>query len=636
MPTLRDTPLLVPALAFAAACMVALVLTPLVRAGARAVGMIAPPTQDRWHRKPTALLGGMAIYGGFVAAVAVALPLGAGAGWAPAGSAYLGVLASSTLMFVLGLVDDRLRLRPSTKLVGQTAAAAVAVSLGVVYPLTPWPVLNVLATVFWFLAVTNALNLLDNMDGVATGVGAIAAAWLAVTFALDGQWALSAVCMALAGACAGYLPYNFNPASIFMGDSGSLFIGSLLAGLGAAYPTSASGSVVSVLFVPALIVIIPILDTLLVTTTRTLAGRSISVGGRDHTSHRLVAMGLSQRQTALLLYAFATLGGGAALLLRGMRPELGLSVGAVFLVALLVFAAYLGGLHTYVEEAQVPRRATLLITDLLHKRRAAEVLLDLVLFAVAYQGAYLVRYDGAPPPEQRQIFAATLALAVVCKSIAFGVLGVYRGTWRHVTVQDVLRLAQATLLGSLLTVASLVFFFRDEQFARGILVVDALLVGLLAVAVRASFRSLELVRHSLDVSGAPVLVYGAGRGGELAIRELRGDPGLRLRPVAFLDDDPAKLRRLIHGVPVLGGAADLGAAAAQTGARTLVIATRKLSETRAAGLREACRAAGVEVVELRVEFRTVLPGAPVPAPAPAAPPPRRAASVLARTAREAG
>jgi UDP-GlcNAc:undecaprenyl-phosphate GlcNAc-1-phosphate transferase len=529
------------------------------------------------------------------------------------------VLASSTIMFLVGLADDKLRLRPSTKLIAQGVAAAVAVSLGVVYPLTPWPVVNVLATVFWFLALTNALNLLDNMDGVAAGVGAIAAAFLAATFLVEGQWALAAVCLALAGAAFGYLPYNFNPASIFMGDSGSLFMGSLLAGLGAAYPTTASGSIVSVLFVPALIVIIPILDTLLVTITRTLAGRSISVGGRDHTSHRLVAMGLSQRQTALLLYAFAALGGVAAMLLRDLRPEMGLIVGAVFLVVLLVFAAYLGGLHTYADEGHVPRRATLLITDLLHKRRAAEVLLDLVLFALAYQGAYLVRYDGAPPPGQAELFAATLAVAVVCKSVAFGILGVYRGSWRHVTVQDVLRLGQATLLGSLLTVASLVFFFREADFARGILVVDALLAGLLAVTVRASFRSLELVRYSLDLSGAPALVYGAGRGGELAVRELRGNAELRLRPVAFLDDDPTKARRLIHGVPVLGGEEDVVRAVRETGARTLILGTRKLSAARAARLRDECRALNVELVELRVEFHRVLAAdgaAPVPAPAP--------------------
>lgn len=619
-----QSPLLVPALSFLAAFLVALGLTPLVRARARAAGIVAAPTQDRWHQQPTALLGGIAIFGGVAGGAVVALLLSPGSvRGVTLGPVFTGILGASTLMFVVGLVDDRLKLRPATKLIAQGVAAALVVSLGVVYPLTPWPVVNVLATVFWFLALTNALNLLDNMDGMAAGVGGIAALFLAVTFASEGEWALTAVCMALAGAASGFLPYNFNPASIFMGDSGSLFIGSLLAGLGAAYPTTVSGSIVSVLFVPALIVIIPILDTLLVTTTRTLAGRSISVGGRDHTSHRLVAMGLSQRQTALLLYAFAILGGGGAVLLRRMDATVALPVGAVLLTGLVVCAAYLGGMHKYAEEEQVPPRAAVLVTNLLHKRRAAEVVLDMVLFAVAYQAAYLIRYDGAPPPEQRAILVKTLMAAVVSNSVAFGAAGVYRGTWQHLSLKDVHRIGKAALLGGLFTTAALVFFYRGDYFARGILVIDALLVALLTVGVRASFRSLDSVRHSLDQRGAPALVYGAGQGGELVIRHLRATPELRLRPVAFLDDSPAKVNCLIHGVPVAGGFEQLARVVASTRARTIVVATGKLRDPRMRELREACRALDVQLLRLHVELRPVSTGLaaashaePLPAPRP--------------------
>lgn len=633
---MSGSPLLVPALSFLAALVVALGLTPLVRARARAAGMVARPTADRWHQKPTALLGGMAIYGGFVAGMAVALLLPGGFDRIASGPVYAGLLGAPTLMFLVGLLDDKVKLRPSTKLIAQGVGAALVVSLGVVYPLTPWPAVNVLATVFWFLALTNALNLLDNMDGMAAGVGGIAALFLAVTFAWEGEWALTAVCMALAGATAGFLPFNFNPASIFMGDSGSLFIGSLLAGLGAAYPTTASGSIVAVLFVPALIVIIPILDTLLVTTTRTLAGRSISVGGRDHTSHRLVAMGLSQRQTALLLYTFAIVGGGVAVLLRTMDAAVALPAGAVFLAGLVVFAAYLGGMHKYADDGQVPPRAAVLVTNLLHKRRAAEVVLDLVLFAVAYQGAYLIRYDGTPPPDQAQILAGTLALTVVSYSVAFGVMGVYRGTWQHLSLKDVHRIAKAALLGGLLTTSALVFFFRGEYFARGILVIDVLLVALFTVGIRASFRSLDAVRDSLDQRGAPVLVYGAGKGGELTIRHLRATPELRMRPVAFLDDDDGKHKWLIHGVAVVGGFGYLARAVEGTRARAVVVGTGKLPPERMEELREACRRLDVQLLQLHTELRpvpTAPPSAP-PAPAPAAVPERgeRAARPLAQPA----
>ncbi|HEY0025991.1 MAG TPA: hypothetical protein VGB24_24085 [Longimicrobium sp.] len=621
---MHSVPFLVPALAFAVAFLISLALTPAVRAWARAVGIIANPTLDRWHQKPTALLGGVAIYGAFVGGMTISLLLSGGSGERSTfGAVHLGVLASSSLMFVVGLVDDRLKLRPASKLIAQGVAAAIVVSLGVVYPLTPWAVVNALATVFWFLALTNALNLLDNMDGVAVGVAGIAAAVLAFSFASEGEWALAAVCMALAGAVAGFLPFNFNPASIFMGDSGSLFIGSLLAGLGAAYPTTASGSIVSVLFVPALIVAIPILDTLLVTVTRTLAGRSISVGGRDHTSHRLVAMGLSQRQTALLLYTVAGVGGGAALVLRNMGAAIALPVGAVILAGLVVCAAYLGGMHKYDDDGQLPPRATLLVSNLFHKRRAAEVLLDLVLFAVAYSTAYLIRYDGAPPPDQAAILSGTLAVAVVSKSVAFGTMGVYRGTWQHLSVKDVHRLGKAALLGSLLTTAALVFFFRGDHFARGILIVDALLVGLLTIGARASFRSLDSVRHSLDQSGAPALIYGAGRGGELVLRHLRARPELRLRPVGFLDDNASKANWLIHGVPVVGGFEQLAGVVARTRTRTVVVGTGKLRPARMEELRQACRALDVQLLKLEVELRPV-------ATASTAPPERAVRSVAQR------
>lgn len=593
-------------LPFAAAFAGTLILTPLVRRFARAIGVIAKPSSDRWHAKPTALLGGVAVYLGFLVGAGTAL-------WAlwdeSSGSAELlgrggiGIILASTLMFFVGLVDDKYRLRPTTKLIFQSLAAATVISFGVLYPVTPWVTANVLITFFWFLALTNALNLLDNMDGVAVGVAGVAALFLAATFAQESAWMLSAVCLALAGAAFGFLPYNFHRASIFMGDSGSLFIGALLAGLGAAYPNTAPASIASVLFVPALIVVIPILDTLLVTTTRTLAGRPVSVGGRDHTSHRLVAMGLSESQVALLLYAFAACGGFLAVLLRGTPPGVGALVGAIFLAALLIFAAYLGRMHTYSPSERPSGKVTLLISDLLHKRRAFEVVLDIILFAVAYQGAYLLRWDGTPPEEQSLLFETTIAIAVVCKSIAFGVVGVYRGVWRQIGMADVHRLGRGTMLGGLITFAALWFLFPTAPFARSILILDGLLAMILVTAARASFRSLDLIRHSLDQDGARVLLYGAGRSGELVLRELMSNADLALRPVGFIDDDPAKRGWLIHGYPVAGPVADVASIIARQSVQKILVCTNKVPFENLERLRASCHDLGVELLQLHIEMQ---------------------------------
>src|SRR2546427_11757128 len=145
----------------------------------------------------------------------------------------------------------------------------------------------------------------------------------------------------LAGAVLAFLRYNFQPATIFMGDAGSLFIGSVLAGLVVTRPASASGSLVSVLFVSLAVVAVPIADTALVTVTRTLAARSIAQGGRDHSTHRLVALGLQERQVALLLYAFAALGGCVGLVLMRLDLALGLVLGTAFFASLSLIAAYL-------------------------------------------------------------------------------------------------------------------------------------------------------------------------------------------------------------------------------------------------------------------------------------------------------
>jgi UDP-GlcNAc:undecaprenyl-phosphate GlcNAc-1-phosphate transferase len=459
--------------------------------------------------------------------------------------------------------------------------------------------------VFWVVAVTNALNLLDNMDGLAAGVAAVAAIFLACSFALDGAWMLAAVCAALFGATIAFLRYNFHPASIFMGDSGSLFIGGLLASLGAAYPLSAPRSVLSVLFVPALIVIIPLADTAFVTLMRTLAGRPISQGGRDHTSHRLVAMGLSEPQVAILLYSFAACGGALALMMRTQHGMAGFLFAALFLSGLVLIAAYLGKLHKYAPTEGPAARRTILLANILYQRNAFEMLFDLLLFAAAYGGAYYLRYeDLGADLSARTLLEQTFAIVVVCKSVSFGLTGVYRGVWTRLSFPDVHRILKAVLLSSLLATFATVFFFHGTEFPRSVLIIDAVLTMILTIGARASFRSLDTVREELKHhAGIPVIIYGAGRAGELLVRELRANPGQRMTPVAFVDDDPYKHGRLIAGLPVSSGLSRLVPVIAAHGADRVILSTHTLPEGRLNELREICRNQGIDLLEMHFELR---------------------------------
>ncbi|PYO94575.1 MAG: hypothetical protein DMD62_04855 [Gemmatimonadetes bacterium] len=579
----------------------ALLLTPFVRTLARRHELIARPSADRWHKRPTALLGGIAIAAATLGGMLAFLPLGARP--LPLPSAAVGV--SAAFLCVVGLVDDVIRLRPQLKFSLQLLAGIGVVAAGGILVLTPWHLVNVLASLFWFVALTNAFNLLDNMDGVAAGVGAIAATFLGITFALQDAWLHAAAAWALAGACVGFLRFNFSPASIFMGDTGSLFIGSLLAGLVMTSPASVSGSLVAVLFVPLAIMAVPIVDTALVTVTRTLAARAISQGGRDHSAHRLVAMGLRERDVALLLYGFAAVGGSVGLLLSRLDQALGLMLGTIFLVALTLLAAYLGRLQmVYPDKPLGWKPATVVATVLLYKRRLAIMLLDVALVAAAYYGAFRLRFEGAPPAGVMDAYRMTLWLAIAVQVIAFQAFGIYRGAWRYISIVDLYRMLAAIGAGALVLFGYAVWRV-PALAATSVLWIYALLAAALVLATRVSFRSLEEMRRRLTRRGEPVAIYGAGDAGELAVRELLNNAALGVTPFCFLDDDPHKRGERIHGVPVLGGREQLAALAERHNVRRVLIATKKLRPDVLALLHAARTAHGFELLELDVALRGV-------------------------------
>ncbi len=549
--------LLESAVVVTASLLAALVLTPAARWLALRVGVVAHPMNERWHRRPTALFGGVAVGLATVVGVGVAALLGPSYGVeiesALRGTA-VGVALSAALMFLVGLLDDVVRLRAQLKFVLQLLAGVTLLSFGGLLDVSRWYVANVVLTLFWFVALTNAFNLLDNMDGVAAGVGAIAAFFLGVTFARQQAWLHAALA----------------------------------------------------LFVPLTLVTIPILDTALVAVTRTLAGRSIAEGGRDHTTHRLVALGLGERQVALLLYAFAALGGLVALFLTRLDAGLGILVGSVFLIAMCLLAAYLSRLHVYEPNgAGPPTRFTLLLGNLVYKRRLAEILLDVGLVALAYYGAYRLRFDGLLPADYARAFEATLGLVIAVKVTVFALCGVYRSIWRYAGIVDVYRIVGAIVIS---TVAILVYAeWRVPALARShsVLYIDALLTAALVLTARLSFRSLEELRKSLQVAGERVLIYGAGDGGELVLRGLLINQVLNMQPVCFLDDDPRKKGLRIHGLPVVGGHASLDWAVERYGVTKILLGTRKLSPETLAAVRALAARRGTELVQLDLDFHAV-------------------------------
>lgn len=282
-------------LVFAGALVLAVGATPVARFLAPRMGVIDNPEARKIHEQPVPRLGGAAM---LVAVILVALVLGERYNFDQFGS----ILVGATGISFIGLIDDRWGLRPLVKLTGQIAAGLLLYASGVHIRAFGLPALNLVATLFWVVYITNAINLLDNMDGLAGGIAAIAAAHFALMCSFSGQYLVGALSIALLGACLGFLFYNLNPASIFMGDSGSLFLGFMLAATGIKLTFPANVTFVTWM-VPVLVMGVPIFDTALVTISRLRRGvNPLTSPGRDHVSHRLVAAGMSKREAVLVLY----------------------------------------------------------------------------------------------------------------------------------------------------------------------------------------------------------------------------------------------------------------------------------------------------------------------------------------------
>ena len=289
---------------FAGASALAWWLTPVALRFARRREILDLPGGHKSHRSAVPYLGGLAIAAAFSLAVMIA----AAVHRPPSGLRELGtILAVALGLAVVGLVDDLRGLGVVVRLGAQFGAGVALWSLGAGTQLVDGAGIDLVITVLWVVGITNAFNLLDNMDGLSAGVAAIAASTFAVIAAMNGQYLVAALGAALAGCAAGFLRHNFHPAVIYMGDAGSLFLGFLLAYLGVKLRFEGPTSVT--FFVPVTVLGVAILDTTLVTVTRLQHGLSPFLGGRDHVSHRLVFVGLPVPYAVALIYG-AALGHG--------------------------------------------------------------------------------------------------------------------------------------------------------------------------------------------------------------------------------------------------------------------------------------------------------------------------------------
>jgi len=589
----------------AVAFVLSVVLTPVVRTVARHRNLVARPSSDRWHKQPTALFGGIAL---FQSVVTVSLI------WGPQTLNFLSIVAGSSLLFVVGLIDDLISAKPYQKLIAQILAASLVIAGGLVLPWTPSAPINMAITLFWLVGITNAVNLLDNMDGLAAGISAIAGTFVSINLALNGQLAEAVMVAAFVAAVLGFLIYNSNPASIFMGDCGSMFLGFFLSG--AALISLHGGrtqSILPVLAVPVLVLLIPIFDTVLVTIVRRTSGRAVSQGGRDHASHRLVALGLSERRTVVLLYTLAALAGCLGLAVRNLPQETSVAVLAGFTIGLTILGIYLGQVAVYdateVASAQQKPVVSFLI-DLSYKRRVFEVLLDGVLVLLSWYIAWVVLFGPIALTGSWNAFISIAPLLLAVKLPTLLIMGVYRGLWRYIGLDSLVTFAKASVVSSVVFAIAILFVYRFLGFSRGVLILDGVLLFLLLTSSRLGFRLLRRVLPggADAIASNParrVLIYGAGDGGELLLRELRNNSSLGCKPVGFLDDDPLKEKKVIHGLKVLGGNNSFQEVCERHNVDEVLISSLRISNSRVTEIAELCHRTGIPVRRMRFQLEPV-------------------------------
>ncbi len=420
------------AFSVAAAVLWLLLRSPL---GAR---LVAVPSDERWHEQPTPTFGGVGIFAGFVAGIALALASGAVEWSGELG----GILAGVTIVFVAGLVDDLRHLSPFAKLAAQITAAVVVLASGLNVEIVGNDILAWAIGLLWLVGITNAFNLLDNMDGLAATLAIVSCGYFAIDALTEHENdTVLALALALGLACAAFLPFNLRPqrgASVFMGDSGAQTIGFGLASLALAASWTVAGTTVATILLPLLVLAIPILDTTLVTIARLVEKRPVTQGGRDHTSHRLVYYGLSETKAVLLLAIVSSAIGATALAYNVLDNGRLTAIGVLVTFVLLVqFGSFLSDLEERSRRGVEGPEPSLWRALIFEPRRLVEVLADFVIICASFLAAYLLAVGGTGTDYERSVYLSALPIVLGTRYVFFVALGVYRRVWRYATARDV-------------------------------------------------------------------------------------------------------------------------------------------------------------------------------------------------------
>ncbi|MDF2458156.1 MAG: glycosyl transferase, family 4 [Nitrospira sp.] len=616
--------MITPFMLSAFACMASVCLTEIVRRLASRVGAVDLPSDRKMHSHPVPRLGGVAVVGAIALTYAAAGLTGLSEGFLERNALSSALLMGGALMFICGLWDDLSPIPARTKFIVQLTAAIVALSCGLHFDKVTFAgdysldlgIISIPITILWIVGITNAFNLIDGLDGLSAGLGCIAAATCAAIFFHSGAVDDATMLLVVFGALAGFLPYNFNPAKIFLGDSGSLVLGYVLAVM--VVSGSQRYATATAVIIPLLTLGVPIVDTLLSFVRRMLtcrfaehaagswrrslvAVKQIFVADRDHIHHRLLASGLTHRGAVLALYAVAGTWSTLAYLsaISQFRNALLLLVSAAVATAIGVarlgyFDAAVSRLGSAFEQVDRPK----------FDRSFFFGFADLLLITVAYWSAYFIIAGPDAPTTVRQWYVNMFPLVALLQLCLFWITGLYRGLWRAIGIDDLLRVAIAVSAGGVLSFSFVIVNHAPDGIGS-LFVVHTLTLGWLMGGLRSAYRLVDYSRFKSVAGSRPVLIYGAGLGGRLLLRELRQNAAYRFHAVGFIDDDRRLRGQLISGLPVLGTLRDLPSSLCTKHIHTVLISTQAITGEALQETLDTCHAHGTKVLRGHYGFESV-------------------------------
>ena len=608
---------------FLISALFSLLLTPLIRLLSVKIGAVDLPGERKIHQKPMPSAGGLVIFFSSILCILITLSSGFASDYFRflSSGKWIGALIGAVIILGLGLFDDIRRLNYASKALIQMLAGLLLVAVGFEIKVLSLPFtsrvlelgyFSIPFTILWIMGITNALNLIDGLDGLAAGVALIACGTIFSISILNGNAQSALLCALLGGSILGFLRYNFYPASIFLGDSGSLFLGYCLSLI--SIEGSYKGAAILSIMVPLLALGVPIIDTLLAMVRRFFKGlRLVSStdshyhflgmfkADRDHIHHRLLQIGLSQQKVVLMMYGLGViLGLGAISTLFLKNRNIG------FLLLAILIAIYGGIKKLGYNELGVVKGSTFLPVFSLPmvNRRIFHVFFDVIFISLAYAGALIFKYEGASYEFLKSFAFETFPLILLTKVAVFYFGGVYRRSWGYTNVADGIMLFRVILLSSVLSYV-LSNLILPVSISFRIFVIDFFLLSLLAGGSRLSFRVLDYFQLEEKKTGERTIIYGAGKGGAFALREFLSNTSLHLLPIGFIDDEQKMAGKIINGYPILGTIENLPALLETYHPSQVIVSSLKIPSAKIQALKLFCENNDIQLKRFTVGLEEI-------------------------------